>query len=61
MPKTVHETGELKSHFRSRLEAGATWYVPRRDIKTAVEGFYEDIGTVGLESFGTSVNARFPF
>ncbi|WP_255731676.1 autotransporter domain-containing protein [Phaeobacter sp. B1627] len=49
------------SDFRGRLEAGAVWFVPDRDINIAIEGFYDGIGASGFESYGASVNVRIPF
>ena len=49
------------SDFRGRLEAGATWFMPDRDIKISVEGFYDGIGAAGFESYGASLSFRMPF
>ncbi|MCG7627734.1 autotransporter outer membrane beta-barrel domain-containing protein, partial [Epibacterium sp. MM17-32] len=50
-----------QSDFRGRLEAGATFVVPDRGIKVAVEGFYDGIGASDFESYGASLNIHIPF
>ncbi|WP_416369924.1 choice-of-anchor D domain-containing protein [Tritonibacter mobilis] len=50
-----------QSDLRGRLEAGATFLVPDRGIKVAVEGFYDGIGTSDFESYGASLSVLIPF
>lgn len=47
--------------FRARLEAGAVFLVPDRNIKIAVEGFYHGIGVSDYESSGATVSIQFAF
>ncbi|MDE4176784.1 autotransporter domain-containing protein, partial [Phaeobacter sp. PT47_59] len=50
-----------ESDFRGRLEAGATWFLPNRGVKVAIDGFYDGIGATGFDSYGASVNIQIPF
>ncbi|WP_420004415.1 choice-of-anchor D domain-containing protein [Arenibacterium sp. LLYu02] len=49
------------SDLRARLEFGATYIVPDRNIQVSFEGFYDGIGVSDFESFGASINIEIPF
>ena len=49
------------SDLRARLEMGATYFVPDRDIRVSFEGFYDGIGVADFESYGASLSIKVPF
>lgn len=47
--------------FRARLEFGASWAIPDRNIYIAADGFYDGIGVEDFETYGITLSAEILF
>lgn len=47
--------------IRARVEAGAGFLVPGRNILLSGEGFYDGIGAANFQSFGGTLSVWIPF